>query len=112
MSNVLTCDAFCSQSATIDAPGLKGALCRRAFEHGFAGLESTQPCLPSAFSLYDALVFRKVRAAFGGRLKYLSSGSAPLSPEVLKFFTVAFGRTCSFVEGYGMSEVCSYVNGD
>lgn len=50
------------------------------------------------------LVFRKIRQAFGGRLRFLSSGSAPIAPEVLKFFTVALGRNAIIVEGYGQTE--------
>jgi long-chain acyl-CoA synthetase len=83
---------------------VKGALSRRAFNSAIAQLEAVEPSLPGPLNIYDKLVFRKVRAAFGGRLKFLSSGSAPISPEVLKFFKVAFGRNCMFVEGYGQTE--------
>jgi len=92
------------KSATLDGPGLKGKLSRAAFESAFAGLDAPEPTLPGPFNIYDKLVFRKVRLAFGGRLKFLSSGSAPLAPEVLRFFTVAMGRNCSVVEGYGQTE--------
>lgn len=34
----------------------------------------------------------------------MSTGSAPIAPEVLKFFRVAFGQHASFVEGYGQTE--------
>lgn len=97
------------QTATIDAPGLKGALSRRAFDSAYAQLDSPTPSLPGPLSIYDKLVFRKIRLAFGGRLKFLSSGSAPIAPEVLKFFRVALGRNCMFVEGYGQTEVRTWL---
>lgn len=34
---------------------------------------------------YDPLVFSKVRQGFGGRIRLLVSGSAPIHPEVLAF---------------------------
>lgn len=94
------------QAGTIDAPGVKGSLSRRAFASALAKLESSDPSLPSKVNPYDMLVFRKIRLAFGGRLRFLSSGSAPIAPEVLKFFRIAFGKDAIIVEGYGQTEVC------
>jgi long-chain acyl-CoA synthetase len=51
--------------------------------------------------LADRLVLRKIRDGLGGRLKYLVSGSAPLSKEIAAFF-----QACGFniIEGYGLTE--------
>jgi len=53
-------------------------------------------------TLWDALVFRKVADAMGGRLRLLVVGSAPLAGQVLTFARCALG--CAIVEGYGQTE--------
>jgi len=52
-------------------------------------------------SLADSLIFSKVRARFGGRLKYAISGSAALNRDVAKFID-ALG--IEVYEGYGLTE--------
>jgi long-chain acyl-CoA synthetase len=49
----------------------------------------------------DRLVRARIRARFGGRLKAMVSGGAPLNPEIGRFF-LALGIT--LLQGYGQTE--------
>jgi len=57
--------------------------------------------------IVDRLVRNKVRARFGGRLKAMVSGGAPLNPDVGLFFT-ALGVT--ILQGYGQTESAPVVS--
>ncbi|HET6209809.1 MAG TPA: long-chain fatty acid--CoA ligase [Jatrophihabitans sp.] len=57
--------------------------------------------LKAQFVIADRLVLSKVRARFGGRLRFLNSGSAPLKPEIAEWFEAIGIRV---LEGYGLTE--------
>ncbi|MGE5539139.1 MAG: AMP-dependent synthetase/ligase [Gemmatimonas sp.] len=57
--------------------------------------------------ILDRLVRAKVRARFGGRLKAMVSGGAPLNPDVGLFFTALGVR---ILQGYGQTESAPVVS--
>ncbi|MFJ3665030.1 AMP-dependent synthetase/ligase [Streptomyces sp. NPDC090106] len=65
--------------------------------------------LTAKHKVADALVYSKLREAFGGRLRAAVSGSAALAPEIGYFFS---GAGIHILEGYGLTEssAASFVN--
>ena len=55
-------------------------------------------------SIWDPLVFNKVKNLLGGRIRLVITASAPITGETLEFLRVAFG--CQVVEAYGQTESC------
>ncbi|XP_053315270.1 long-chain-fatty-acid--CoA ligase 1 isoform X1 [Spea bombifrons] len=53
-------------------------------------------------SFWDKLIFHKVQASLGGKVRLMVTGAAPVSPTVLTFLRAALG--CQFYEGYGQTE--------
>jgi len=59
------------------------------------------------FHLLDRLIGRKIRDRFGGNIRLLVSGGAPLSVEVAEFFkTIGM----PVLEGYGMTEAAPLIS--
>ncbi|XP_047250631.1 long chain acyl-CoA synthetase 6, peroxisomal isoform X2 [Capsicum annuum] len=58
--------------------------------------------------MWDRLVFNKIKDKLGGRVRILTSGASPLSPDVMEFLKVCFG--CQVIEGYGMTETSCVIS--
>lgn len=74
--------------------GRKGAALRQAGK-------SPSPLLAVQLAIADRLVFSKLKARFGGRLRFFISGASPLSKYLTEFFH-AMG--VAIYEGYGLTE--------
>ena len=83
---------------------------RRTAER-WADLELAKQPIPAALKLKkkiaDKLVFSKLQARTGGRMRFFASGGAPLNPEIAKFF---FAAGLVIVEGYGLSETSPIIS--
>lgn len=82
--------------------GLAPQLLRRALALGAKDLNGTLGLLDKPVDLMLDKLFRpKIRQRFGGRMKALVSGGAPLNPEIGVFFH-SLGLT--LLQGYGQTE--------
>jgi long-chain acyl-CoA synthetase len=80
-------------------------IARQMFQRGLAAKTDAIAHGISDQTLWDRLVFSKVAARFGGRLKVLISGAAPISATVAEFIHIAF--QAPMLEGYGLTETCA-----
>ena len=100
-------------NTVMEARGIKKVLVQWAREMGGAWadekLAGREPSgfLKITYAIADALVFRKIRSAMGGRIRYFVSGGAPLSVEINRFF---FSAGIQILEGYGLTETSPVTN--
>jgi long-chain acyl-CoA synthetase len=62
------------------------------------------PALEVQHRVASKLVFEKLRARLGGRIRVFVTGGAPIAKEILEFFDAAEITIC---EGWGMTETCA-----
>ncbi|GJJ14819.1 hypothetical protein Clacol_009087 [Clathrus columnatus] len=72
----------------IDKSELKAKILKRAINDKLAILrKSGQLTHP----VWDRLIFNKIKTVFGGKIRMISTGSAPVAPEILDFFRATLG---------------------
>ncbi|MEP6666948.1 MAG: AMP-binding protein, partial [Nocardioidaceae bacterium] len=92
---------------TSEEGGLKKKIFDQAFKVGIevsrrrlAG-QRVPPHLAAQQALFDKLVFSKIRARFGGRVRFFISGAAALNRDIAEWFNAA---GILILEGYGLTE--------
>lgn len=78
------------------AHGIGAAISERRESH-----QPIPPLLKLQYWIAFALIFKKLRLALGGRVRWMTASGAPTSRDIILFFNAA-GITV--VEGYGMTE--------
>jgi long-chain acyl-CoA synthetase len=92
---------------TSDEGGLRKKVFDRAFQVGVDVVRRRQAgqrvpaYLAAQNALFDRLVFSKIRARFGGRVRFFVSGSAALNRDLAEWFAAA---GLLILEGYGLTE--------
>ncbi len=96
----------------------KGVFTEKLFHHalkisyryhgnGFGRKTAKQQILKPLVKLYDQLLFSKVRANFGGRLKFFVGGGALLDIELQHFF---YAIGIPMFQGYGLTEASPVIS--
>ncbi|MFI8966774.1 AMP-dependent synthetase/ligase [Streptomyces sp. NPDC053493] len=97
---------FHTARATAERSGRAASFDRAARVAERYGQRSTADARPSlglraAHALYEPLVYRRIRAALGGRVRHVISGGSPLGARLAEFFA---GAGIEVYEGYGLTE--------
>ena len=99
---------------TMNPPrGIKARISRWAFAVGrdsrdyrLRGVD-LPPLLALRYRLADKLVFSKLSAKLGGRMRFMISGSAKLNSQVQEWF---YSAGLTLVEGYGLTETSAVLS--
>ncbi|GMH13162.1 hypothetical protein Nepgr_015003 [Nepenthes gracilis] len=85
-----------------------GVLRERLFNAAYNSKKQAIMSGKNASPIWDKLVFNKIKAKLGGRIRIMASGASPLSRDVMDFLRVCFG--CPLLEGYGMTETSCVIS--
>ncbi|KAK4587220.1 hypothetical protein RGQ29_024084 [Quercus rubra] len=93
----------------LNAVKTSGGLRERLFNAAYNAKKQAILSGKNASPMWDKLVFNKIRERLGGRVRFMTSGASPLSPDVMDFLKICFG--CRVSEGYGMTETSCVISG-
>ncbi|KAL0228812.1 hypothetical protein GEMRC1_013432 [Eukaryota sp. GEM-RC1] len=88
-------------NSQVNQSAIKSALFSRALNVKLSALSRSRGT-SFGVKLYDALVFKKVAAMFGGKIRAMYSGSAKLDPDVAAYIVCVL--KAPLAEGYGATE--------
>eukprot|EP00252_Welwitschia_mirabilis_P025382 TRINITY_DN7895_c0_g1_i2.p1 TRINITY_DN7895_c0_g1~~TRINITY_DN7895_c0_g1_i2.p1 ORF type:complete len:693 (-),score=113.76 TRINITY_DN7895_c0_g1_i2:222-2300(-) len=95
-------------SGILNAVRMSGTLREKLFHAAFNAKKQAIANGKNPSPIWDRLVFNKIKARLGGRVRIMVSGASPLSPDVTEFLRVCFGGRMS--EGYGMTETACLIS--
>jgi long-chain acyl-CoA synthetase len=92
------------RAATVEQPGLKGALARHIVATKLEAVNNPTPgAATNKHAIYDRIWSKKVAAALGlDKTARMVSGSAPIDPALHQFLRIIFSN--HFLQGYGLTE--------
>ncbi|XP_050375234.1 long chain acyl-CoA synthetase 6, peroxisomal-like [Argentina anserina] len=85
-----------------------GVLRERLFNAAYNAKKNALLSGKNPSPMWDRLVFNKIKARLGGRVRFMTSGASPLSPDVMDFLKICFGGEVN--EGYGMTETSCVIS--
>ncbi|KAF5813638.1 putative long-chain-fatty-acid--CoA ligase [Helianthus annuus] len=91
----------------VNAVNTSGVLKQRLFNAAYNSKKQALMSGRKPSPIWDRLVFNKIKAKMGGRVRFLGSGASPLSSDIMDFLKVCFG--CPVIEGYGMTETACVI---
>lgn len=92
----------------VNAVKTSGGLRERLFNAAYNSKKQSIMNGRNSSPMWDRLVFNKLKAKLGGRVRFMGSGASPLSPDVMEFLRICFG--CQLIEGYGMTETSCVIS--
>ena len=95
---------YAGVKAKMSASPVKNFLFNWGYGQKLGRLERGVPQADAAW-MFDKILFKKVAAKLGGRVKVVISGAAPLAKHVEEFLRVCL--CAGVVQGYGLTESCA-----
>jgi len=84
----------------------KGGIAKMLFDLGYTSKQGLLDEGKSGTdSLWNSIVFDTIRQKFGGRVRIIVTGAAPITKEVFQFLQICF--SCVVFQGYGLTETCA-----